>query len=77
MNDDLKRRKAAFRVAFDFLEKWVEKMPAFASADKFWEQCWADCLQLGKDTDVLTQELLATAYWELERIWMNDRRDDA
>lgn len=77
MDEQVKRRKAAFRVAFDFLERQAEKMPAFASEKKFWQQAWAECEQLGHEADQLTQELLATAYWELERIWMRARRDTA
>lgn len=77
MNDDVKRRKAAFRVAFDYLERWAAKIPAYASEANFWEAAWAECERLGEGTDDLSKELLATAYWELERIWKRDRRDTA
>lgn len=67
--DDLKRRKAAFRTAFDYMERQLEKMPAFASPEKYWAQAWEEILQLSDGADELTMELLATVYWELERIW--------
>ena len=69
MMDDVKRRKAAFRTAFDYMERQLQKMPAFASSEKYWTQAWAEVLQLSDGADELTMELLATAYWELERIW--------
>lgn len=73
---DVTRRKAAHRIAFDYLERQLAKMPAFASAEKYWAQAWAELLELTRDNDdVLLHELLATEYWELERIWLKERRE--
>lgn len=74
---DSKRRKVAHRIAFDYLERQIAKMPAYASAEKYWAQAWAEVVQLTRDTDdTLLQELLATEYWELERIWLRERGDN-
>lgn len=75
--NDAIRRKNAHRIAFDYLERQVAKMPAFASAEKFWQQACAEVVELGNQhDDELTRQLLITEYFELERIWRAERSGD-
>lgn len=74
--DDIKRRKAAFRVAFDYLERQAAKMPAFATAERYFAQACEELERIGNDApDELTRDLLVDAYADLERLWLE--RDTA
>lgn len=67
--------KPSFRIAHDYLERQLDKLPAYASAETYWQQAWADLLKTGEGRDVFAQELLAAAYWELERVWLSQHAE--
>lgn len=78
MTNDIQRRKRAFRVSFDYMERQIDRMPAYASAETYWQQAAAELDGLGAATDdPLTHDLLVAAYAELERIWQSERRSDS
>ena len=75
MFDDVKRRKRAFRVSFDYLERQLGLMPAYASEERYWHQAADGLNDIGAATDdALTHDLLVAAYAELERRWKRGRR---
>lgn len=72
------RIRRAFRAAFDYLQRQVERMPAYASGEKYWRQAADGLNALGcAADDPLLHDLLLAAYAELERIWLRERAGDA
>lgn len=74
--NDVLRRKKAHRIAFEYLERQIAKMPAFASSEKYWAQAWAEAEELTCSGDDLLRELIAAEYSELERLWKLERADN-
>lgn len=60
--------KATFRLAFNFLEKWLQEMEKYQSAEKYWQDCFSDlhavCFEHQQDFE---QQMLLLMYEELEK----------
>lgn len=71
--DDLKRLQTAFRTAFDYAKRQLDKIPASAEAERFFNAAAEDMQQTGRSSgDALAQELLIDVYLDLERVWKRE-----
>lgn len=67
--------KRAHRVAYDYLLRQIDKMPAYANPARYWEQAWMDLLSIKEDANELLMELLAAEYNHLEKIWLETHKE--